>query len=115
MFFTSAEILASEHEEAIFASTEALKNLIHACVDEDLINQGVMMDENVSTRSSGPTIIEKVCATIGSLVDYRYIVVWDMAFQIVSAMFGKLGILMQHSTCFCHYCNSVLHLTLKDE
>lgn len=85
------EILASEHEEAIFASTEALKNLIHACVDEDLINQGVMMDENVSTRSSGPTIIEKVCATIGSLVDYRYIVVWDMAFQIVSAMFGKLG------------------------
>lgn len=88
-----ADILASEHEEAIFAATEALKNLINACIDESLIKQGVDQITNVNSdaRKSGPTVIEKICATVESLLDYHYSAVWDMAFQIVSTMFAKLG------------------------
>lgn len=89
-----ADILASEHEEAIFAATEALKNLMNACIDESLIKQGVdqITDVNFDARKSGPTVIEKICATVESLLDYHYSAVWDMAFKIVSTMFDKLGI-----------------------
>lgn len=89
-----ADIMASEHEEPLVAATEALKGLIHACIDESLIRQGVnQIKENskVGSRTSGPTIIEKVCATVESLLDYRYGTVWDMSFQVVSTMFDKLG------------------------
>lgn len=93
VFNALKDILASEHEEAIFAATEALKNLINACIDESLIKQGVDQITNVNSdaRKSGPTIIEKICATVESLLDYHYSAVWDMAFQIVSTMFDKLG------------------------
>ncbi|RZS25777.1 hypothetical protein BHM03_00059025, partial [Ensete ventricosum] len=73
-------ILASEHEEAMFAAIEALKGLIRACVDESLIEQGV--DQIITTdgelRKSGPTVIEKICATIEGFLGYRYNAVWDM-------------------------------------
>ena len=87
------DILGSEHEEAIFAATEAFKTLINCCIDEGLIKQGVdqIINSNSDNRKSGPTIIEKVCATIESLLDYHYSAVWNMAFQVVSAMFNKLG------------------------
>lgn len=93
-----ADILSSEHEEAIFAATEALKNLINTCFDEGLIKQGVdrIANPNSDLRKSGPSVIEKVCATIESLLDYHYNAVWDMAFQVVSAMFDKLGIVIAH-------------------
>lgn len=93
VFNALKDILASEHEEAIFAATEALKNLINACIDESLIKQGVDQITNVNSdaRKSGPTVIEKICATVESLLDYHYSAVWDMAFQIVSTMFDKLG------------------------
>lgn len=88
------DILGSEHEEAIFAATEAFKGLINACVDIGLIKQGVdeITNASLDARKSGPTIIEKVCATIESLLDYQYSAAWDMAFQVVSTMFDKLGI-----------------------
>lgn len=73
---------------------EALKSLIHTCIDESLIKQGVdqiMENTKMGSRRSGPTIIEKVCATVESLLDYRYGSVWDMSFQVVSTMFDKLG------------------------
>ncbi|RRT41284.1 hypothetical protein B296_00053538, partial [Ensete ventricosum] len=77
-------ILASEHEEAMFAAIEALKGLIRACVDESLIEQGV--DQIITTdgelRKSGPTVIEKICATIEGFLGYRYNAVWDMSFVI---------------------------------
>ncbi|XP_010509765.1 PREDICTED: RRP12-like protein isoform X2 [Camelina sativa] len=87
------DILASEHEEAIFAATDALKSLIFSCIDERLIREGVngIRNSNLNARMSSPTVIEKLCATVESLLDYRYHAVWDMAFQIVSAMFDKLG------------------------
>ncbi|KAL5853701.1 hypothetical protein ACOSQ3_008819 [Xanthoceras sorbifolium] len=93
VFSALKDILASEHEEAVFAATEALKSLINACIDEGLIKQGVdqITNTNLDARKSGPTIIEKVCATIESLLDYQYSAVWDMAFQVVSTMFDKLG------------------------
>lgn len=93
VFNALKDILASEHEEAIFAATEALKNLVNACIDESLIKQGVDQITNVNfdARKSGPTVIEKICATVESLLDYHYSAVWDMAFQIVSTMFDKLG------------------------
>ncbi|EOY30181.1 ARM repeat superfamily protein isoform 2 [Theobroma cacao] len=93
VFSALKDILGSEHEEAIFAATEAFKNTINGCVDEGLIKQGVdqIINSISDDRKAGPTIIEKVCATIESLLDYHYGAVWDMAFQVVSAMFDKLG------------------------
>ncbi|KAH7851415.1 hypothetical protein Vadar_011301 [Vaccinium darrowii] len=94
VFSALGDVLAYEYEEALFAAKEAFKNLINACIDESLIKQGVdqiMTRENVDARKSGPTIIEKVCATIESLFDYRYAAVWDMSFQVASTMFDKLG------------------------
>ena len=96
-----ADILASEHEGAIFSATQALKNLINSCIDETLIKQGVdqvTINMNAETRKSGPTVIEKVCATIESLLDYHYGVVWDMVFQVVSTLFDKLGIFFSYSS-----------------
>lgn len=80
---------------------EALKSLITNCIDEILIKQGVdqiKTNKNADGRKSGPTVIEKVCATIESLLDYHYSAVWDTVFQVVSTMFDKLGILS-----FCFY------------
>uniref|UniRef100_A0A803MF62 Ribosomal RNA-processing protein 12-like conserved domain-containing protein n=1 Tax=Chenopodium quinoa TaxID=63459 RepID=A0A803MF62_CHEQI len=88
------DIFGSGFEEAKFAATESLKNLIQACVDEDLIMKGVdRANSNLdfNNRKSAPSTIEKICATIGSLLDNRYRSEWDMAFQIVSLMFDKLG------------------------
>lgn len=86
--------MGSEHEEAIFAATEAFKNLINACIDDNLIRQGVdqmRMTTNVGGRRSGPTIIKKICATVESLLDYQFSAIWDMALQVVSTTFDKLG------------------------
>lgn len=85
------DIMLSDHEEAIRAAQGAMKNLICACINEDLIRQGVTT-ENMEARRSGPTVIEKLCAIIESLLDYHYTAVFDLAFQVVSAMFDKLGI-----------------------
>jgi ribosomal RNA-processing protein 12 len=88
--------LASEHEEAIYAAINALKSLINACIDEKLMKEGVdqiiMMNPHNDARRFGPTIIERICVTIESLLDYHYAAVWDMAFQVVSTIFDKLGI-----------------------
>lgn len=111
-----ADILASEHEEAIFAAMEAYKSLIHNCIDESLIKQGVdQIKINKDARKSGPTVIEKVCATIESLLDYHYSAVWDMVFQVVSTMFDKLGIIIATSGSFslapfCFYVSNFLLL-----
>ncbi|KAK9275403.1 hypothetical protein L1049_022667 [Liquidambar formosana] len=94
VFNALRDILAFDHEEAIFAAMETLKSLIHACIDESLMKQGVdqiMLNADMDARRSGPTIIEKLCATIESLLDYRYAAVWDTSFQVVSTMFDKLG------------------------
>lgn len=88
------DIFGSGFEEAKFAATEASKNLIQACVDEDLIKQGVdraNINLDLNNKKFAPSIIEKICATIGSLLDNRYRSEWDMAFQVVSLMFDKLG------------------------
>ncbi|KAK1287476.1 hypothetical protein QJS10_CPB19g01953 [Acorus calamus] len=53
--------------------------------------QHIFLNPEGEERRSGPTIIEKICATIESLLGYQYSAVWDMSFQVVSAMFGKLG------------------------
>ncbi|CAK9159241.1 unnamed protein product [Ilex paraguariensis] len=94
VFNALRDILASEHEEAVVASMEAFRSLINVCIDKGLIDQGVdqiTANANVDTRTSLPTVIEKVCATIESLLDYRYAAVWDMSFQIVAIMCEKLG------------------------
>ncbi|CAJ2627945.1 unnamed protein product [Trifolium pratense] len=85
------DILASEHEEAIFAASDALKNMINYCIDESLIKQGVDQITLNESRRSGPTIIEKICATVDSLLGYHYAAAWDRVFEVVSAMFNKLG------------------------
>ncbi|CAN6825587.1 RRP12-like protein [Brassica napus] len=87
------DIIASDHEEAIFAATDALKSLICSCIDESLIREGIngIRNSNLDVKKSSPTVIEKLCATVESLLDYKYHAVWDMAFQVVSTMFNKLG------------------------
>ena len=98
-----ADVLACEHEEALHAATEALKSLIHACIDLNLIKQGVNQittNADMETRRSRPTIIEKLCATIESLLDYRFSTVWDMSFQVISTLFNKLGNIMVVSPFF---------------
>ncbi|KAG8373862.1 hypothetical protein BUALT_Bualt11G0069400 [Buddleja alternifolia] len=94
VFSALKDVMASGHEEALVAAVATFKSLIHSCIDESLIKQGVdqiAVNADVTTRKSGPTVIEKVCATIGSLLDYHHEAVWDMSFQIVSTMFDKLG------------------------
>ncbi|GMH03569.1 hypothetical protein Nepgr_005408 [Nepenthes gracilis] len=106
VFNALRDILAFEYEEALFAATETMKNLLQVCIDEDLIQQGIdqiLMNADLDTRKSGPTVVEKVCATIGSLLDYRYSSIWDLAFQVVSLMFDKLG----------EYSSKLLRGTLK--
>ncbi|KAL3830065.1 hypothetical protein ACJIZ3_018867 [Penstemon smallii] len=87
-------VLASEHEEALVAAVATYKSLIGSCIDESLIKlcvDKITVHPIVNTRKSSPTIIEKVCTTIESLLDDRYEAVWDMSFQIVSTIFEKLG------------------------
>ncbi|KAK2985261.1 hypothetical protein RJ640_009169, partial [Escallonia rubra] len=88
------DILASEHEEPLIVAMESFKSLICTCIDESLIKQGtdlIIENEDVGARKSGPTVIEKICATVESLLDYGYAAVWDMSLQVVSTMFDKLG------------------------
>ncbi|KAL0338857.1 UNVERIFIED_CONTAM: RRP12-like protein [Sesamum angustifolium] len=94
VFNALKDVLASGHEEALVAAVATFKNLINSCIDDSLIKQGVdqiSVSVNAGTRKSGPTVIEKVCVTIESLLSYHYEAVWDMSFQIVSTMFDKLG------------------------
>ncbi|PKU64852.1 hypothetical protein MA16_Dca027260 [Dendrobium catenatum] len=94
IFNSLGEILAGEHEEAIFAATEALKSLIYSCLDENLIKQGIKqinLNLGGGLRKSGPTIIEKICAIIEGFLDFRYNAVWDVVFQVISAAFDQLG------------------------
>ncbi|KVI01141.1 Armadillo-like helical [Cynara cardunculus var. scolymus] len=92
VFSAFKDILASEHEEPLLVAMEAFKSLIHVCIDENLIKQGVdQIMTSGDLRKSGPTIIEKLCASVESLLDYSYAAVWDMSFQVVAAMFDKLG------------------------
>lgn len=92
-----ADILASDHEEAMHSAVSTFKSLIHSCIDDTMIKQGVdeIKKNNLSTegRKSGPTMIEKICATIESLLGYNYTAVLDLSFQVVSSMFDKLGII----------------------
>lgn len=88
------DIFGSGYEEAKYAATEAMKNLIQACVDEELIKQFVdrkKSNSDLNSRKSAPSVIEKICAIVGSLLDNRYRSEWDMAFQVISSMFDKLG------------------------
>ncbi|KAL7096137.1 hypothetical protein ACP275_10G064800 [Erythranthe tilingii] len=93
VFSALQDVLVSEHEEALVAAVATFKSLIDSCIDESLIKQGV--DEITVGANSGPrksgSVIEKVCATVESLLSYHYEAVLDMSFQIVSTMFDKLG------------------------
>ncbi|CAH9077093.1 unnamed protein product [Cuscuta europaea] len=94
IFSTLSDVLVSEHEEALLATKEAFQSLIDVCIDDNLVKQGmdqVAVSSTEGTRRSAPTIIEKVCATVESLLDYQYSAVWDISLQIVSAMYDKLG------------------------
>ncbi|KAJ3696083.1 hypothetical protein LUZ60_001460 [Juncus effusus] len=92
IFNSLGDILASEHEEAVFAAFEGFKGLIDSCIDESLIEQGV---KQIKLRKqgvkSGPSIVEKICVTFEGLLGIRYSSVWDLSFQILSAAFHTLG------------------------
>nr|XP_011460725.1 PREDICTED: uncharacterized protein LOC101313649 isoform X2 [Fragaria vesca subsp. vesca] len=100
-------ILEDPNSSYIPDPVHAFRCLIHACIDESLIKEGV--DRVVMNASMGdgiksePTIIENLCATIESLLyskpniqcprDYRMFTffTWAPAFDVVSTMFEKLG------------------------
>ncbi|KAL8139269.1 hypothetical protein V2J09_005290 [Rumex salicifolius] len=93
-------ILEFDYAEAQLAAVEAMKSLIAVCLDDRLIEEGVLdIHKNIK-----PTIMGKVCATIASLLEYQCSDAWDMSFQVVSAMFDKLGV----------YSFELLGRTLKD-
>nr|XP_011460730.1 PREDICTED: uncharacterized protein LOC101313934 isoform X1 [Fragaria vesca subsp. vesca]XP_011460737.1 PREDICTED: uncharacterized protein LOC101313934 isoform X1 [Fragaria vesca subsp. vesca] len=100
-------ILEDPNAHSVPDPVHAFKCLIHACIDESLIKEGV--DRVVMNASMGdgiksePTIIENLCATIESLLyskptiqcprDYRMFTfsTWAAAFEVVSIMLDKLG------------------------
>lgn len=92
-------------EEHHYTAVHSFKRLIHACIDESLIKEGVdqiLIDANANidaSKSHQPSIIEQVCATIESLLCYQYTAIWDLAFEIVSTMFDKLGIMYSVFDC----------------
>ncbi|GAB4838104.1 hypothetical protein Ancab_027635 [Ancistrocladus abbreviatus] len=60
VFIVLRDILAFEHEEALFAAAETMKSLVHTCIVEDHIQQGVVQilaTADLDTRKFGPTII----------------------------------------------------------
>lgn len=79
---------------------EAFKGLIDHCIDETLVSQGVaQMKARHQGVKSDPTIIEKICAILEGLLDFRYSDVWDRSFHVISVAFDKLG--MCFSTLAC--------------
>ena len=87
-----SDILSSEFEEARFSSVEAFKGLIDHCIDETLVSQGIaQMKARHQWLKSDPTIIEKICAILEGLLDFRYSDVWDRSFHVISVAFDKLG------------------------
>lgn len=87
-----SDILSSEFEEARFSSVEAFKGLIDNCIDEILVSQGIsQMKARHHRLKSDPTIIEKICAILEGLLDFRYRDVWDRSFHVISMAFDKLG------------------------
>jgi ribosomal RNA-processing protein 12 len=87
-----SDILSSEFEEARFSSVEAFKGLIDHCIDETLVSQGIaQMKARHRGLKSDPTIIEKICAILEGLLDFRYSDVWDRSFNVISVAFDKLG------------------------
>ncbi|XP_062009125.1 uncharacterized protein LOC133725742 [Rosa rugosa] len=86
-------------EEDIDAAANAFKCVIHACVDQGLIKQGVdqigAIANKYEPQPQESTIIEKLCATIHSLLGYHQTnapaLSMDLAFEVVSTMFDKLG------------------------
>ena len=108
------DILACEHEEAIFAATEALRGLMSSCIDEGLVMKGVeqiTVNAGGGIRKSGPTIIERICSTMESLLGYKYNAVWDMSFQVLSAAFYQLGA-FSIGLCFICYLLSYIWISL---
>ncbi|PWA93129.1 Armadillo-like helical [Artemisia annua] len=87
VFSAFKDILASEHEEPLAVAMEAFKSLIHTCIDDILIKQGVdQIMTSGSARKTGPTIIEKLCATVESLLDYSYAAAWDISYFFKGAV-----------------------------
>ena len=71
---------------------EAFKGLIDHCIDETLVSQGIaQMKARHQWLKSDPTIIEKICAILEGLLDFRYSDVWDGSFHVISVAFDKLG------------------------
>ncbi|XP_073010207.1 uncharacterized protein [Typha latifolia] len=97
IFNALGDMLASEHEEAASAAMEALKGLMHSCIDKRLAEQGVnQIKARQKGVKSGPTVIEKICAVLEGFLGVRYNAVWDLSFHILSSAFDILG----ESSCY---------------
>ncbi|GLJ10548.1 hypothetical protein SUGI_0130240 [Cryptomeria japonica] len=89
-----SQVLAFQHEEAIFVASEALRSLTQNCIDDNMINQGVSeIQVQTIVRKSGPTPIERICTTAESLLGFQFSTFWDLALQVVSVLFDKLGVI----------------------
>ncbi|RVW44249.1 hypothetical protein CK203_099624 [Vitis vinifera] len=89
IFNALRDVLASEHEEALHAATEALKSLIHACIDVSLIKQGVnqiTMNADMETRSnhcypSGENSSYLLMGTLKALADIQKLPDEDLIYR----------------------------------
>jgi len=87
-------VLAFQHNEAIFGASEALQHLVQNCIDEDMIKQGVsQLNLHGAKRKSEPAPTEWICTTTERLLAHEYNTAWDIALQVISTLFEKLGML----------------------
>lgn len=92
LFIITLDILASGHEEAVFAAMEALKGLMHSCIDKSLVEHGIsQIKARLQGLRAAPTVIEKICAILESFLGFQYNDVWDLSFHVLSSGFDILG------------------------
>ncbi|OAY67734.1 RRP12-like protein isoform X1 [Ananas comosus] len=92
IFTALGDILASGHEEAVFAAMEALKGLMHSCIDKSLVEHGIsQIKARLQGLRAAPTVIEKICAILESFLGFQYNDVWDLSFHVLSSGFDILG------------------------
>ncbi|KAK4756858.1 hypothetical protein SAY87_006985 [Trapa incisa] len=64
------DIMGSEHEEAIFAATEAFKSIINDCIDDKLVKQGVdqmRMNADMGGRSHSSYLMRGILKSLADL------------------------------------------------
>eukprot|EP01018_Ginkgo_biloba_P036851 Gb_09813 [translate_table: standard] len=91
VFHSIAGILACKNEEVIFGASDTLKSLIKNCINDSMIVEGINQVNAQRNSSQQETPIEQICAIAQSILDEHYRPARNIALQIISGLFNKLG------------------------